>query len=43
MEIYLKLFDVVFPVFFIVGIGYYLGKKDKKFDLFFNRKKHLTF
>ena len=30
MEIYLKLFEVVFPVFFIVGIGYYLGKKDKK-------------
>ena len=27
MEIYIKLFEVVFPVFFIVGIGYYLGKK----------------
>ena len=35
MEIYLKLFEVVFPVFFIVGIGYYLGKKDKKFDTTF--------
>ena len=32
MEIYLKLFEVIFPVFFVVGIGYYLGKKDKKFD-----------
>ena len=35
MEIYIKLFEVVFPVFFIVGIGYYLGKKDKKFDTTF--------
>jgi len=35
MEIYLKLFEVVFPVFFIVGIGYYIGKKDKKFDTTF--------
>ena len=32
MELYLKLFDVLFPVFFIIGIGYYLGKKDSKFD-----------
>ena len=27
MEIYIKLFEVVFPVFFVIGIGYYLGKK----------------
>ena len=26
MLIYLKLFEVLFPVFFVVGIGYYLGK-----------------
>jgi len=32
MELYLKLFDVLFPVFFIIGIGYYIGKKDPKFD-----------
>ena len=32
MEIYLKLLDVLFPVFFIIGIGYYLGVKDPKFD-----------
>mgnify|MGYP001498052516 CR=1 FL=1 len=35
MEIYSKLFEVLFPVFFIVGIGYYLGKKDPKFDTTF--------
>ena len=27
MELYIKLFEVLFPVFFIVGIGYFLGKK----------------
>ncbi len=32
MEIYIKLFEVIFPVFFIIGIGYFIGKKDKKFD-----------
>ena len=32
MEIYVKLFEVIFPVFFIIGIGYFIGKKDKKFD-----------
>ena len=32
MELYLKLFDVLFPVFFIIGIGYYIGKKDSKFN-----------
>ena len=35
MEIYIKLFEVLFPVFFIVGIGYYLGKKDPNFDTTF--------
>ena len=35
MEIYIKLFEVLFPVFFIVGIGYYLGKKDPNFDATF--------
>ena len=32
MELYLKLIDVLFPVFFVIGIGYYLGKKDPNFD-----------
>ena len=32
MELYIKLIDVLFPVFFIIGIGYYLGKKDPKFN-----------
>ena len=32
MEIYIKLFEVLFPVFFVVGIGYYLGKKNPKID-----------
>ena len=27
MDIYIKLFEVLFPVFFVVGIGFYLGKK----------------
>ena len=35
MELYLKLFEVLFPVFFIVGIGYYLGKKNPNFDTTF--------
>ena len=35
MEIYYKLFEVLFPVFFVVGIGYYLGKKNKKIDTTF--------
>ena len=30
MEIYIKLFEVLFPVFSIVGIGYWYGKKDPK-------------
>ena len=35
MEIYIKLFEVLFPVFFIVGIGYFLGKKNPKIDTSF--------
>ena len=32
MELVIKLFDVLFPVFLIIGIGYWYGKKDPKFD-----------
>ena len=32
MEIYSKLFEVLFPVFLSIGIGYWYGKKDAKFD-----------
>ena len=32
MEIYIKLFEVLFPVFLSIGIGYWYGKKDAKFD-----------
>ena len=32
MEIYIKLFEVLFPVFSTIGIGYWYGKKDPKFD-----------
>ena len=32
MAIYIKLFEVLFPVFFVVGIGYYLGRKNPKID-----------
>ena len=28
MDLYFKLIDVLFPVFFVIGIGYYLGKKN---------------
>jgi len=35
MEIYIKLFEVLFPVFFIVGIGYFLGKKNPNLDTSF--------
>ncbi len=35
MEIYIKLFEVLFPVFFIVGIGYFLGKKKSDIDTTF--------
>jgi len=32
MEILIKLFDVIIPVYVIIGIGYYIGKKNKKFN-----------
>ena len=35
MDIYSKLFEVLFPVFFVVGIGYFLGKKNPKIDTTF--------
>ena len=35
MDIYIKLFEVLFPVFFIVGIGYLLGKKNRDLDTAF--------
>jgi len=35
MELYIKLFEVLFPVFFVIGIGYYLGKKDSNFNTSF--------
>ncbi len=35
MEIYIKLFEVLFPVFFIVGIGFFIGKKNPNLDTSF--------
>ena len=35
MDLYIKLFEVLFPVFFIVAIGYFLGKKNTNFDTSF--------
>ena len=35
MDLLFKLFEVLFPVFFVVGIGYYLGKKNPKLDTTF--------
>ena len=32
MELYIKLIDVILPVFFVIGIGYYLGRKDPNFN-----------
>ena len=32
MDLLIKLFEVLFPVFLIIGIGYWYGKKDPKFD-----------
>ena len=32
MEIYIKIFEVIFPVFFVIGVGHYLGKKNPKID-----------
>mgnify|MGYP007000298237 len=30
-----KLIEVLFPVFFVIGIGYFLGKKNPKIDTTF--------
>ena len=38
MELYFKLFEVIFPVFFVIGIGYYIGRRDPKFDTTFITK-----
>jgi len=38
MDLYIKLFEVLFPVFFIIGIGYFLGKKDPKINTNFITK-----
>ena len=35
MELYLKLFEVIFPVFFIVAIGYFIGKRHTNLDTSF--------
>ncbi len=32
MDLSIKLFEVLFPVFLTIGIGYWYGVKDKKFD-----------
>ena len=32
MDLYIKIFEVIFPVFFVIGVGYYLGKKNPKID-----------
>ena len=38
MDLLIKLFDVLFPVFLTIGIGYWYGKKDPKFDTKFITK-----
>jgi len=35
MELYLKLIDVIAPVFALIGIGYYLGRKNPNYDTTF--------
>ena len=35
MELYLKLFETIFPVFFVIAIGYFLGKKNPNLDTSF--------
>jgi len=32
MDLIVKLFEVLFPVFLTIGIGYWYGKRDPKFD-----------
>ena len=38
MDLFIKLFDVLFPVFLTIGIGYWYGKKNPKFDTQFITK-----
>lgn len=38
MEIFLKLLDVIIPVFSLIGVGYYIGRKEPKFDTSFITK-----
>ena len=38
MDLLIKLFEVLFPVFLIIGIGYWYGKKDPKFNTQFITK-----
>ena len=38
MELYFKLIEVLFPVFFVIGIGYWFGKSDPDFDTTFITK-----
>ena len=35
MELYLKLIDVIAPVFFVIGVGYYLGRKNPEISTVF--------
>ena len=35
MELYVKLLDVIIPFYIIIGIGYYIGKKNPRFDTTF--------
>ena len=32
MDLYIKIFEVLFPVFFVIGVGFYLGKNNPKID-----------
>jgi len=38
MDLFIKLFEILFPVFFTIGIGYWFGKKEPKFDTKFITK-----
>ena len=35
MEIYIKIFEVIFPVFFVIGVGYYIGIKNPNEDILY--------
>ena len=43
MDILIKLFEVIFPVFLFIGIGFFLGKRDTKIDTKFITKLAGTF